>query len=200
MRASITPLTLDAPGPSIVIDKPNFMLAGRTQKGGSVSVAGRAITVDPTGRFAQLMSVSSAGETTINVRASIEDHAPRSVPVRIRRVESFREEATRLRGVPRAVYDDFTKDLDQQKGSHVLVDARVVESRTDSHTTVILANVTSGCRKDPCLARVVYGSKLTLKKDAAVTISATVAGTVDGPRTGSRLVELQADFVIQREP
>jgi len=200
MRASITALTLDAPGPSIVIDRANFMLAGRTQKGGSVSVSGRAITVDPAGRFAQLMSVSSAGETTINVRGSATDHAPRLVPVKIRRVESLLDEAKRLKGVSRTAFSDFAFNIDKKKGSTLLIDARVLESRTDSHTTVILANVASGCKQDPCLARVIYGAKLSLKKDEAITVSATVVGMVDGPRTGTKLPELQADFVVKGAP
>lgn len=198
MRANITPLTLEAPGPSIVIDKANFMLAGQTQPGGSVSVAGRAITVDPSGRFAQLMSVSSAGETTINVRASQKDQAPRLVPIKIRRVESLAEEAKRLQGVARTPFGDFAANVDKSKGSQVLFDAQVMESRIDSHTTIILANVTSGCTNDPCLVRVLYGSKLTLKKDAPVTVSAVVAGTVDGPRSGTTMPELKADFVVSR--
>lgn len=200
MRASITPLTLDAPGPSIVIDSANFMLAGRTSKGGSVSVAGRAITVDPQGRFAQLMSVSSAGETTIVVRATSPDHAPRLVPVRIRRVESLAEEGERLKNESRAPYASFSAAAEKSKGQSVLFDAVVVETRSDSHTTVLLLNVTSGCSGGNCLARVIYGARLALKKDQAVTVSGTVAGAVDGPRTGSKLPELRADLVVRKTP
>lgn len=200
MRASITPLTLDAPGPSIVIDSANFMLAGRTSKGGAVSVAGRAITVDPQGRFAQLMSVSSAGETTIVVRASSQDHAPRLVPVRIRRVESLADEAARLKGESRTPYASFAAVGDKATGQSVLFDALVVETRTDSHTTVMLLNVTSGCSGGNCLARVIYGAKLTLKKDQAVTVSGTLAGAVDGPRAGTKIPELRADLVVRKTP
>jgi len=200
MRASITPLTLDAPGPSIVIDSANFMLAGRTSKGGSVSVAGRAITVDPQGRFAQLMSVSSAGETTIVVRASSQDHAPRLVPVRIRRVESLAEETERLKAESRTPYATFATAGDKGKGQSVLFDALVVETRTDSHTTVLLLNVTSGCGGGNCLARVIYGARLALKKDQTVTVSGTIAGAVDGPRTGTKIPELRADLVVRKSP
>lgn len=200
MRASITPLTLDAPGPSIVIDSANFMLAGRTSKGGAVSVAGRAITVDPQGRFAQLMSVSSAGETTIVVRATSQDHAPRLVPVRIRRVESLTDEAERLKGESRAPYASFGTGGDKNKGQSLLFDAIVVETRTDSHTTVLLLNVTSGCSGGNCLARVIYGAKLALKKDQAVTVSGTLAGAVDGPRAGTKIPELRADLVVRKTP
>ncbi|HEY6728300.1 MAG TPA: hypothetical protein VI197_30025 [Polyangiaceae bacterium] len=200
MRASITPLTLDAPGPSIVIDSANFMLAGRTSKGGAVSVAGRAITVDPQGRFAQLMSVSSAGETTIVVRASSQDHAPRLVPVRIRRVENLADEAQRLKGESRAPYTSFGAGGDKNKGQSLLFDAIVVETRTDSHTTVLLLNVTSGCSGGNCLARVIYGAKLALKKDQAVTVSGTLAGSVDGPRAGTKIPELRADLVVRKTP
>jgi hypothetical protein len=200
MRASITPLTLDAPGPSIVIDSANFMLAGRTSKGGAISVAGRAITVDPQGRFAQLMSVSSAGETTIVVRATSPDQAPRLVPVRIRRVDSLVQESERLKGESRTPYTDFSVDLEKSKGRNILFDAVVVETRSDSHTTVLLLNVSSGCTRENCLARVIYGARLSLKKDQTVTVSGTVAGAVDGPRTGTKIPELRADLVVRRSP
>jgi hypothetical protein len=55
-----------------------------------VSVGGRPITVDESGGFVQLMSVSAEGETTIFVRADAVGHAPRLVPLRVRRVHSLR--------------------------------------------------------------------------------------------------------------
>jgi hypothetical protein len=198
LKTGIAALVIDAPGPSIVIDQANFMLAGNTQRGGSISVAGRPITVDPEGRFAQLMSVSSVGQTTINIRASAEKHAPRLVPIRIRRVDSLEAEAKRLRSSARTSFGDFGQTPDKSSGSEVLVDAKIIESRVDRHTTVALVEVTSGCQSDSCLARIVYGTKIALKRDQKVTVAGTVQGAVDGPRTGSKVPEIRADFVVER--
>jgi hypothetical protein len=83
VRVGIAPLVVQAPGPSIVIDTPGFVLAGRTAKNGVVTVEGRPITVDANGSFAQMMSVSSNGETSVVVRASVPDLAPRLYTLKV---------------------------------------------------------------------------------------------------------------------
>ena len=71
LQLGIAPLVVDAPGESVTIEKPSFVLAGYTAKGATVTVAGAPITVDAGGRFAQVMNVSAPGETTIVVRAML---------------------------------------------------------------------------------------------------------------------------------
>ena len=110
------------------------------------------------------------------------------------------QESERLKGESRTPYTDFSVDLEKSKGRSILFDAVVVETRTDSHTTVLLLNVSSGCSRENCLARVIYGARLSLKKDQTVTVSGTVAGAVDGPRTGTKIPELRADLVVRRSP
>jgi hypothetical protein len=97
VRIGIAPLVVQAPGPSIVIDTPSFVLAGRTAKNAVVTVEGRPITVDPNGSFAQMMSVSSNGETTVVVRANVPDLAPRLSTLKVKRVTSLAAEAARGR-------------------------------------------------------------------------------------------------------
>jgi hypothetical protein len=196
LRIGVVPLWVDAPGDSLVIESPNFTLAGRTQTGGTVSVGGRSITVDPSGRFAQLMNVSSAGETTIVVRAGAPDHAPRLFPIKIRRVASLEQEATQFAEGAARTYSAISSEIDQKRGLKIALTGEVVEARTENHTSIVLLDVSSGCVRRPCLARLVHGARKQLESGDAVRVYGHVAGVVDGPRSGTQIPELRIDFLL----
>jgi hypothetical protein len=199
LQIGITPLLVHAPGGSIVLEKADFVLAGQTQPGATLSVTGRPIPVDVSGRFAQLMNVSSVGETTILVRASAPDRAPRMVPVRVRRVASLKAEARRLKPHSMGTYDALVASPTPNAESNVLVSGTVVEARSQGYTTVLLLDVPSGCTERPCLARVVHGAALELRNEERVTVGGHVSKIVEGPRAGSRIPELYADFVLRED-
>ncbi len=196
VRIGIVPLLVDAPGASIVVAGENFMLAGSTQRGGTVSVGGRPITVDPSGRFAQLMNVSSVGETTIVVRASAPEHAPRLFPIRVRRVESLEAEAARFGARATRSYVAISSDFAAKRGWAVAFEGEVIEARSENHTTIALLDVTSGCPSRPCLARLVHGARASLEKGATVRVYGHVNGAVGGPKTGTQIPEIAVDFVL----
>jgi len=200
VRIGVTPLVLQAPGPSIVIESATFVLAGHTAKDATVSVEGRPITVDGTGAFAQMMSVSSLGETNISVRADAKDQAPRLVPVRVRRVQSLAAEATALRANATHDYAALEADPDAQRGLTVALDGTVVEARADAFTTVLLFDVKSGCTHPPCLARVSLGEKTAFKEGTPLSVFGSVSGAVDGPHQGTRIPAVAADFVVKGHP
>jgi hypothetical protein len=194
LRFGIVPLRVDAPGESIVVEAETFMLSGRTLKEGRVTVGGRPITVDAEGRFAQLMNVSSVGETTIVVRAESKDHAPRLVRVRVKRVKSLRDEATAFR--TSAVSDYVTLAADPKKNEKVALEGEVAEVRLDGEVTVLLLDVKKGCGQAPCLARVLYGGRFDTKRGAGVGAYGVASGSVDGPRTGAKIPEVHAEFLL----
>jgi len=196
LKLGIVPLLVDAPGDSIVIDVPNFMLAGNTQPTGTVTVAGRPITVDATGRFAQLMNVSSVGETTIDVRAAAPDQAPRSCPLRIKRVASLKTEAVAFAARATDSYAAIATDSAAKKGWAVALFGEVVEARTQNHTSVVLLDVKKGCTSRPCLARLVHGAKVDLVQGDHARAYGHVLGAVDGPRTGHMIPEVRAQFFL----
>jgi hypothetical protein len=200
VRIGITPLVLQAPGESIVIDSPTFVLAGRTGKNGTVSVEGRPITVDTAGQFAQVMGVSAVGETTVVVRAIAPDQAPRLVPVRVRRVSSLGAEAERVRPQATTSYAAIASPTSAQQGLNVLFDGTVLESRAESFTTVFLMETKSGCTAAPCLLRVSWGNKGSFTAGDAVSVYGTLSGVVDGPRAGSRIPSIAASFVSKGRP
>jgi len=196
-RIGIVPLAIEAPGSSIVVDQPTFMLAGRTLRGGTVTVADRPITVDAAGRFAQPMTVSSVGETSIVLRASAPNHAPRLVPIRVRRVASLTDEAKAFKARATTSYSELASDLEHKRGNLVALDGEVNEVKTEAYSSVILLDVRTGCQAPPCLARVVHGAQLTLQRRDRITVCGQLAGAVDGPRTGTKIPEVTADFVVQ---
>jgi len=197
LQAGITPLVIDAPGPSVLLESSNFVLAGRTAKAGTLTVSDRPITVDPSGRFAQMMNVSAPGETTIIVRATSKETAPRLFPLRVKRVDSLAREAERVRQRATSNYDAIADQAGTKRGWAVALDGVGVDARTENYNTVIVMDVQSGCAHAPCLARVTYGAPYTMLPGDKLSTFGEVVGLVDGPRSGSKIPEIRADFLIK---
>jgi len=197
LQTGITPLVLDAPGPSVVLDGSNFVLAGRTAKAGALTVGDRPITVDPTGRFAQMMNVSAPGETTIMLRATSKESAPRLFPLRVRRVDSLAHEAERVRARATSSYSAIAEQTENKRGWTVALEGTVVDARTENYSTVLVMDVQSGCARAPCLARVSYGAPFNLSRGDKLSAFGSIDGVVDGPRTGSKIPQIRADFLIK---
>jgi hypothetical protein len=199
-QLGIVPLVIDAPGPRIVTDAQTFMLAGHTVKGGTVRIGDRPIKVDAQGSFAQLMNVSAVGQTTINVRASAKDRAPRLFPLHVKRVTSLHDEALQFRKTATQSYTDISSDIDSKKGRAVALSGKVVESRVDHHQSFVLFDVSGGCRHSPCLARLVYGQSAHLGKGDRITAYGHVTHAVDGPRQGNTIPEVAVEFYLKGSP
>jgi hypothetical protein len=195
-QIGITPLTIQAPGESITIETATFSLAGRTAKGATLSVSGRAVPIEPDGRFNQNLAISAVGESNVLVRASAPDHAPRSASFRVRRVASLRDEAKALRATATQSYATVAADLERAKGTRVAFDGTVSDVGGDEFSTLLLLDTQSGCRSAPCLTRVIHGARLGLKSGDRVSVFGTVRGAVDGPRQ-TKLPEVFADFVLK---
>jgi hypothetical protein len=195
LRFGIAPLRVDAPGESIVIEAETFMLSGRTLKDGRVTVSGRPITVDAEGRFAQLMNVSSVGETTIVVRAEGKDHAPRLVRVKVKRVASLKDAGAAFRQSATTDYASLSPP-DEKKGLSVALDGEVNDARMDGEVTHVLLEVKAGCASAPCLAKITYGGRFDTKHGASLSAFGHLLGSVEGPRTGNRIPEIAAEFLL----
>jgi len=192
----ITTLLVEAPGDSVVLEGPHFWLTGRTRRGGLVSVGGRPITVDESGAFAQLMSVSAEGETTIFVRADAPDHAPRLVPLRVRRVHSLRAEAARLDGQVTSSFAELRARLAAGRSAAVGLTATVLEARTSGHRTTILVEVGEGCAAAPCLAVVVHGARLDPLRGEVWRVYGRTERTTEWSARSEKLPQIDADFLL----
>jgi hypothetical protein len=194
-QLGITPLTIEAPRERITIDTPTFVLSGKSQKGASVSVADRPIQLDAEGRFAQVMSVSSEGETTISVRAASPDRAPRLYAIQIKRVARLADEAARLRPLSISSYAVLS-DADAHRGEEIALDGSLLELRSEGYASYLLVDVTSGCKAPPCLLRVLHGAPVRVAQGSPLVVFGRVSGSVDGARSGTRIPEIVASFLI----
>lgn len=199
LKIGVVPLHVSAPGESLVVDDAHFMLAGRTQAGGTVAVGGRPITVDANGRFAQMMSVSSIGQTTIEVRASAAQHAPRLFPLHVKRVKSLQDEAAAFGAGASHGLAGIASDPQLKKGWKVVLPGTVVETRSEHHTSITLLEIKQGCPREPCLVRLIYGADMPYGKGDAVRAFGHVLGAVDGPRAGSKIPEVRVQFYLGRQ-
>ncbi len=190
----VTPLVVTAPGSRTVIGGAHFMLAGKTDQRGTVTVSGRPITVDAQGRFAQLMNVSAVGETTITVRATSPKQAPRLVPIHVKRVQNLSAEAARFRKQATTLYSAIRADLASKKGWKVALTGAVAEIRQADHATVILMNVEDGCERPPCQARLVYGRSTKVAMGSRVEAFGRVIGAHRSRR--GDIPDVSVDFLV----
>lgn len=196
IRLGITPLWIEAPGGAITLEDPKFMLAGQTGEGARVTVDDRLLPVDVEGRFAQAMLVSSIGETTITVRAAAPDQAPRLFPIRIRRVASLAQEAVKVRTRATTSYAVIANDPQSKRGWEIALEGSVLEQTNLGYSTLVLFEAVSGCRKPPCLSRVVYRRPTQLSAGERVSVFGRVTGAVEGPQKGALIPEVLADFIL----
>jgi len=195
-KIGVTPLLLEAPGIDTVTNLERFMLAGRTTKGAELWVAGTTIAVDGSGRFAQLMSIDSVGETRVTVRATEPGLAPRFVSFRLQRVESLEREASlrRQKALPLA---DVARRIADHVGSSVVVSGRVEEVRADGQRNLILLQPETGCDGRSCLVRLVYGGLRKLVRGEAITAIGRLQGIVAGSGgSGGEVPEIDVSLLM----
>lgn len=195
IRIGITPLVVDAPGASIVVGAKDIVIAGRTAPGATLKIAARDVTLDPEGRFVSRQALS-AGDNTFVVRSTLKDHAPRLVHVAVRRSDNLERDAALARAMAQGSYADLLSAGDAAAGRSVAIEGQLFDLRHDGYSSVLLVDVKGGCKKAPCLAKVVYGVETQLEKGRALKAFGKVVRFVDGPRTGQRIPEIRADLVV----
>jgi hypothetical protein len=195
LAADVVPLMVEAPGESLVIEEGSFLLAGTTQSDGSVTVEGRPITVDPTGRFAQRMSVSAIGETSVTVRASAPGRAPRLFPVRVKRVSSLAREAESFaRGATKA-YTALGEGLEQKRGWAVALTGTVLDVKSDAYSSELSMNVSSGCSTPPCPLLARWGVRSAVAAGEKVTVYGHLTGEAVKGESGRPQPVVRVEFL-----
>lgn len=193
VKIGVTPLILEAPGTDTVTDMERFMLAGRTMKASEVWVAGASISVDGSGRFAQLMSIDSVGETKVTVRASAPGLAPRFAAFRLRRVKDLRAELDTLSRSALPL-SRVAANPDAKIDSQVLVRGKVQEARVDGQRTFVIVASEDPCDGGFCLARLVYGGLRKLERGMSVTAVGRLLGGV-GAAGAERVPEIEVTLL-----
>ncbi|MCC6213529.1 MAG: hypothetical protein IT376_01575 [Polyangiaceae bacterium] len=181
-------LVIEAPGDRVVTEGATFLLAGHTRPGGTVTVAGRPITVDAAGRFAQMMTVSAVGETTISVQAAATEFAPRVARVHVKRVASLEAEARGFRSTATTTFASIA-DADASKvGWAVALEGTVGGVERQDHSVLADLAITAGCTTPPCRARLVHRGPVALIAGERVIAHGHLRGGI--PREGAVVPEI----------
>lgn len=195
IRIGITPLIVDAPGASIVVGDKDVVIAGRTAPGAVLKVGAQVIALDPEGRFVSKQSLAT-GENSFTVRSTLKDLAPRLVKVNVRRSDNLEREAALARATTQTSYLEVMRAGEGAIGRNLALEGQLFDVRHDGYTSVLLVDVKGGCKKPPCLSKVLYGVTTQLEKGRSVKAFGKVVRFVDGARSGERIPEMRADLVV----
>lgn len=195
VRVGIAPLWLESPGNRMTTEAATFMLAGRTVKGGGLTVAGRAISVGADGAFAQLMNISTVGATEVSLRASAPSLAPRIATITVKRVASLAAEGKDLEAQTKTTYADVLGKGEDVAQTPVVWRGEVVQSSTQGHQTIAVVEVTTGCAKRPCRARVVWPGGSALATSDKVLFGGRVTGLVT--LGDAKLPDVEAELLVK---
>ncbi len=195
VRIGITPLIVDAPGASITVGDKELVIAGRTAPGAVLKIGGRPVTLDAEGRFVGKVALA-VGDNTFIVRSTLQDHAPRLVKVAARRSDNLDRDAALARSMAQVSFQEVLSSPDASAGRTVWLEGSLFDARHDGYSSVLLLDVKEGCKKSPCLAKLIYGVETSYDKGRALKAFGRVIRFVDGPRTGERIPELRADLVV----
>jgi hypothetical protein len=195
IRIGVTPLIVDAPGATITVADKELVIAGRTAPGAQLKIGTQAVGLDPEGRFVSKQALA-LGENVFTVRSTLGEHAPRLIRVVARRSESLDRDAALARSMAQASYQDVLKAPDSSSGLSVWLEGSLFDARRDGYSSVLLIDVKGGCKKGPCLAKVVYGVETSFEKNRSLKAFGKLVRFVDGPRSGERIPELRADLVV----
>jgi hypothetical protein len=195
IRIGVTPLIVDAPGPSIVVGEKEIVIAGRTAPGAVLKIGAQVVTLDPEGRFVSKQPLTS-GDNSFTVRATLKDLAPRLVKVSVRRSDNLEREATLASAATQTSYLEVMRGGEAAIGRNVALEGQLFDVRHDGYTSVLLVDVKGGCKKPPCLSKVLYGVTIALEKGRRIKAFGKVVRFVDGARSGERIPEVRADLVV----
>ncbi|WP_437314216.1 zinc-ribbon domain-containing protein [Sorangium sp. So ce385] len=210
VAVGIVPLGIEAPGPSVVIDKESFVLAGRTARGAQLFAGAHPITVRPDGTFAHVMNVSSVGATQFEVRAKMQGMAPRIAKIAVRRVDRLETAAKEFAGRNPIGYVELAAGGKDVIGKPIALTGEVLEARRQGYSTLILLSMprTSGCKAgvtgagagarspDACKVRLVHGADNPAQRGDVLTAYGSVAPPFVAPG-GAEIPEVWVEFTVK---
>lgn len=196
VKVGVPPLVLESPRPQSVIDSPNFLVAGRTLKGAVVEIEGSQIPAGADGTFARKLRVDKMGVTDVRVRSTGKDLAPRTVTFKVKRVTDLAAEAREFAAQAKLDLPTLLADTKGRTGEAITLVGEVVESRPQGYETIVLLDATEGCKRPPCLVRLVRAGNEPMAKGEKTRIFGHVTGLYEA-KGAPPVPEIDVDFLIK---
>lgn len=207
LRASIdtavprTTLRVQSPTDGMVVDRDSIQCTGLTESGAEVTINGTKVP-SPEGRFSHSVPLPTLGEFPIEVAATVQGKAPRTLRFKVSRAESLapaiQEFAASIDGS--LDFERVNRDPEAVRGRPVRFHGRVVAVESSSGQTLMQVLVDEGCAQEGrCSIHVTYRGEAEISLFAWVTIYGTVSGRWEGQtQGGNRLImpAIVARFVV----
>jgi hypothetical protein len=201
VRAGIATLHLEAPGVSAVIDGSSFRVAGHTVKGGTVTINGQPITMEPDGSFSHSYDAPTVGEVPIELRADGPQLASRTAHFTVKRVAHLASEAKARERAAWVGYNGITSA--DSGGKVTVVEGDVAQARATANQLVAIVDDARDCTPGagPCLVRVVYSGAEPVAAGDHVRVYGRVSGVLaanTSSAAGAKAVPVvDADFLVK---
>ena len=195
VKVGVTPLTLQAPRPHMVVDSEHFLVAGRTARGASVEIEGAKFDAGADGSFSRKMQIKRPGETKVRVRATLAEHAPRTIIFTVKRVDDLEAEAKAFEARVKTDVRSLLANVGDYEGKEVVIRGEVVEARSQGFVRIVLLDAAGQCTKPPCLARLIYAGRQALDQGEKIQVFGQVAGA--HTLSGKSVPEIDVDFLLR---
>jgi RNase P/RNase MRP subunit p29 len=197
-RVAVSPLRIDAPGTRATVEEDHVLFAGRGPKGATITVDGNPVTVAADGSFETTVALPAPGDHVVETRGGTTALMPRTVHVPVTRVGSLADAAKAFeQQTPAPIgYDAAMADIAGHTGQPIVVDGTVIDARGSGHRTLVLVDDKRGCKKGPCLARVILGRDMALVRGDLLRAYGAVARSFTTP-AGQTVPEIDSQFVVR---
>ena len=200
VRVAVPPLHIDSPTPHAIIEKDQFLLAGKTGRGARLMAGAQALTVGADGTFSRPIAAPAVGENSVKLRTMVPGQAPRMTTVSVRRVQNLADEAKTFAANAPLPFADLAAAVNRYVGQPVVLSGEIVESRAQGATNLALLDVQKGCSRPPCLARLVFAGEDPVARTDRLQVYGYVTRAIspagDAPGT---VPEVEVAFAQKRQ-
>ncbi len=195
VRAGIAPLHLDAPGVELFTDRATGNVSGQVKPGGTVTIDGQNVAVDPAGRFGVRVELPAEGEKSITIVAAAPPLAPRTARAKLVRVASLDAAAKTLDGRSPLGFDAFGADPKAKQGQLVVVEGEIQELRVAQGHSVLLVE-DKKCASGSCVVRVIHGEEVRASRGDSVRAYGHIEGTASA--NGKTIPDIEGALVLAK--
>ena len=200
VRVAVPPLHIDSPTARTIIERDQFVLAGRTGRGARLLAGGQAIAVAADGTFSRSASAPALGENSVKLKATVPGQAPRMATITVKRVEHLADEAKTFAASAPLPFADLAASVSRYVGQPVVLSGEIVESRLQGATNLALLDVQKGCSRPPCLARLVFAGEEPVARTDRVQVYGYVTRAISpGADAAGTVPEVEVAFSQKKQ-